>query len=426
MNPINILLSRLGPGLIYAGAAVGVSHLVQSTKAGGLFGFDFIIAIIFIHLVKYPFFEFGPRYTAATGHNILHGYKQLGRWAVWLYIAMTLISMLIIQSAVTIVTTGLLINILHLESFLGLSPQKASALVSLSLLLGCFTLLYRGHYQLLDKLIKIIVMILSIASVLALIMLVFDNSIDEQLATATVFSFSDTFHLIFLATFLGWMPAPMEISVWHSTWAEADNQSNGKISSVKNALFDFRIGYIGTAFLAICFLLLGALVMYGSGETFSPNGAAFAGQLMNLYQQALGSWAYPLVAIAALTTMFSTTLTCMDAYPRTLSISTELLFPEYMSPKNQDEHYLFWLVFTVLGTTFILFFFLTSMQAMIKVATLLALIAAPVLATLNTLAMFDKSLPENVRPNHTMFIWCCVSLAITVIFSLGCIGLIID
>ncbi len=28
------LLKVLGPGLLYAGAAVGVSHLVQSTRAG--------------------------------------------------------------------------------------------------------------------------------------------------------------------------------------------------------------------------------------------------------------------------------------------------------------------------------------------------------------------------------------------------------
>ena len=27
-------LKKLGPGLLFAGAAIGVSHLVQSTKAG--------------------------------------------------------------------------------------------------------------------------------------------------------------------------------------------------------------------------------------------------------------------------------------------------------------------------------------------------------------------------------------------------------
>ena len=99
---LNGLLSRLGPGLLYAGAAVGVSHLVQSTRAGGMFGFELIIAIVIIHLIKYPFFEFGPRYTAAMGKNLLHGYKKLGKWAVWVYLTMTLSHMFIIQAAVTL------------------------------------------------------------------------------------------------------------------------------------------------------------------------------------------------------------------------------------------------------------------------------------------------------------------------------------
>jgi len=406
----NNLWSQLGPGLMYAGAAVGVSHLVQSTKAGGMFGFDLILAILIIHLVKYPFFEFGPRYTAATGHNILHGYKKLGRWAVWLYIAMTLISMLIIQSAVTVVTAGLLINIFHLESMAGLEPQRIAALIGLGVLMLCFSLLASGRYKLLDKLVKIIILVLSATSIFAVAMLVFDNP--GYYKTAEVqFSFNETAHLIFLATFLGWMPAPMDISVWHSIWAEANNENSGETTDLKAALFDFRIGFFGTAFLAICFLLLGALVMYGSGETFSPSGATFAGQLMDLYQKSLGSWAYPVVAMAAFTTMFSTTLTCLDAYPRTLSVSSELLFPDYMDHKNQKRHYLFWLFATVIGTGLILFFFLTSMQAMVKVATILAFVAGPILAGLNTLAMFGKSVPENARPGKMMLIWCCLSLA---------------
>jgi len=412
------LLSQLGPGLMYAGAAVGVSHLVQSTRAGGMFGFDLIIAILIIHLVKYPFFEFGPRYTAATCRNILHGYKQLGSWGVWVYIAITLMSMLITQSAVTVVTAGLLINIFHLESLGGLEPQRLAALISLGLLILCFALLATGRYRLLNKLVKIIILVLSITSVLAVTMLIFDNP--GYYKTADVhFSFNDTAHLIFLATFLGWMPAPIDISVWQSIWAESNNESSGEITGIKAALFDFRVGFFGTAFLAICFLLLGGLVMYGSGETFSPNGIVFAGQLMDLYQKSLGNWAYPIVAVAAFTTMFSTTLTCLDAYPRSLSASSELLFPEFMNHKNQKRHYLFWLIFTVIGTVLILFFFLTSMQAMVKVATILAFVIGPVLAGLNTLAMFGKSVPEHARPGKVMWIWCWLSLAIMVACSIA-------
>jgi len=72
------IMSNLGPGLLYAGAAVGVSHLVMSTKAGASYEFLFLLLIPLIHLIKYPFYKFGPQYTALTGRNILHGYYTLG------------------------------------------------------------------------------------------------------------------------------------------------------------------------------------------------------------------------------------------------------------------------------------------------------------------------------------------------------------
>ena len=50
-------LQKLGPGLLFAGAAIGVSHLVQSTKAGANFGFGLLWALILINIVKYPFFN---------------------------------------------------------------------------------------------------------------------------------------------------------------------------------------------------------------------------------------------------------------------------------------------------------------------------------------------------------------------------------
>lgn len=405
----NGLLSRLGPGLLYAGAAVGVSHLVQSTRAGGMFGFELIIAIVVIHLIKYPFFEFGPRYTAATGRNILHGYKKLGRWAVWIYLLMTLSTMFIIQAAVTVVTAGLLTHIFGLEGLGGHDPQMVAAIISSALLLICFTLLASGHYALLDKLVKVIILLLTVTSIAAVVMLLFDNP--GHYTSATVhFSFLDTTHLIFLVAFLGWMPAPLDLSVWHSIWSESKNENDGKITSMKAALFDFRVGFIGTALLAMCFLTLGALVMYGSGETFEAGGAAFAGQLLGMYQQALGHWAYPIVAIAALTTMFSTTLTLLDAFPRTISYSLELLFPKTVGHRNNEKIYLIWILITITGTLLILFFFLPSMGEMVKVATVIAFLAAPVLAILNTLAMFDTDIPNQHRPGKLMLLWCLFGL----------------
>ena len=51
------ILQSLGPGLLFAGAAIGVSHLVQSTRAGADFGFGLLWALLLVNLFKYPFFQ---------------------------------------------------------------------------------------------------------------------------------------------------------------------------------------------------------------------------------------------------------------------------------------------------------------------------------------------------------------------------------
>ena len=67
-------LKSLGPGLLYAGAAVGVSHLVQSTRAGAQYGYILIIAIILAHILKYPFFVLGPRYAKQHNQSLVNGF----------------------------------------------------------------------------------------------------------------------------------------------------------------------------------------------------------------------------------------------------------------------------------------------------------------------------------------------------------------
>ena len=44
------LLQALGPGIMYAGAAIGVSHLVQSTRAGAGYGFALVWPIFYTRI----------------------------------------------------------------------------------------------------------------------------------------------------------------------------------------------------------------------------------------------------------------------------------------------------------------------------------------------------------------------------------------
>ena len=91
---IKNFIKTLGPGIIFASMCIGVSHLVQSTRAGADYGFSLLLAVIAANFFKYPFFEFSSRYTGATGVSILEGYAKIGKWILWLYGGITFFSML--------------------------------------------------------------------------------------------------------------------------------------------------------------------------------------------------------------------------------------------------------------------------------------------------------------------------------------------
>ena len=98
------IIQALGPGFLFAAVSVGVSHVVQSTRAGAGFGFSLIGVIILALLLKYPLFQFGQRYAIATGNSLLEGYRRQGRWSLILYLILTVGTMCTVLAAVTAVT----------------------------------------------------------------------------------------------------------------------------------------------------------------------------------------------------------------------------------------------------------------------------------------------------------------------------------
>ncbi|HAF29007.1 MAG TPA: iron transporter [Bacteroidales bacterium] len=384
------LLKSLGPGLLWAGAAIGVSHLVQSTRAGAIYGFQLVAIILLINLFKYPFFEFGPRYAASTGESLLHGYYRLGKWALILYLILTIVTMFTLQAAITVVTAGL---------FSSVFPNLFSltSWTILILLIGTLIVAF-GRYSLLDKIIKFIIILLALSTIIAVVS-AYTKGFNPKPEYIRNFNwdFSD---IALLIAFAGWMPSAIDISVWHSFWTIAKRKEGKYIPNLKESLFDFNIGYIGTAVLSLGFLSLGALVMYGTGESFSASGTVFAGQLINLFTASLGSWAYFIIAIAALTTMSSTTLTCLDAYPRVLKPATELLFPKLVSKDEERWNWLswFWLGILLSGTMLIIIFFLKGMSFLVDLATTLSFLTAPVLGYLNFKVVRGKNVPLENQP----------------------------
>jgi Mn2+/Fe2+ NRAMP family transporter len=386
--------------LIWAGASVGVSHLVQSTRAGASFGFELVWIVILANLLKYPFFEFGPRYASSTGESLVHGYRRIGRGALALYLILTLATMFTIQSAVTAVTVGLIGNL-----FPGAMPTIAWTILLLGI---CLVILLIGKYKSLDRLMKLVIIVLTVSTVVSVIAAIskgFNPS--PEFIRHFEWKFTD---IAFLLALAGWMPSAVDVSVWHSMWTVAKIKQTGYKPKLKESLLDFNIGYIGTAFLSLCFLSLGALIMYGSGNEMAQSGVGFAAQLINLYTNSIGNWAYYFISVAALATMFSTTLTVLDAYPRVLKPTTELLFSRYNKAEKNGKITLWWFIILITGTVIIIFFFTGKMRMLVDIATTLSFITAPVLGYLNLRVVRGQNVKPGDRPGKWLLVLSWIGL----------------
>jgi len=395
-------IQKLGPGLLFAGAAIGVSHLVQSTRAGADFGFGLIWALLLIHLVKYPFFQYGPRYASATGESLLEGYRKLGKGVLILYGLLTFLTMFTIQAAVTIVTAGIATSL-----FGDFISVKIWTIIILSV---CFIILNIGKYQFLDVMMKVIIITLTLTTLIATAVAVYNSS---DAVSFTQLLPKGSIEITFLIAFMGWMPAPLDVSVWHSLWTIEKQNSSTEKRSPKTAVVDFNIGYLGTILLGVSFVALGALIMHPSGNSFSESAGRFSIQLIEMYTHSLGNWSYIIIGIAAFTTMFSTTLTTLDASPRSMHKATELLFKRSFS-----RGYLICSLILILGTLSIYFFFLSEMGSLIKLATIVSFLTAPFYALTNYILISSKHTPKTWRPSKTLHIISCFGILFLISFSI--------
>jgi len=405
------LTKTLGPGLLFAGAAVGVSHFVQSTRAGAVFGLGLLLIIIAANVIKYPAFSFGPRYAAATGTSLLEGYRRQGTWALVVYALVTLATMFTVQAAVTLVTAAILAALLDAK----MSPDNLWW-ISLALMAFCAALLGVGKYRWLDRIIKVVVPALTILTVIATVLVI---PRIKWSSMAVVPSSADwKLHLMFIAPLVGWMPSAIDISVWHSLWTLAKRNDADHAPSIRESLLDFKIGYIGTACLAVCFLLLGAGVLHGSGKPAPAGAVGFAVTVLNLYTETLGEWSRYLIGGCAVMVMFSTTLTVVDGFPRALSA----LAARFQRPEEPGEDVvakpnplLYWLFAGIIaiGSLIILKYYLKRFKELVDLATTISFFTAPVLAYLNHRAVTSPEIPADHRPSPGM-----------ITFSLACIGLL--
>lgn len=361
-------LAALGPGILLATAAIGGSHIVASTQAGALFGWQLAWLILLVNVLKYPFFRFGVEYTLNHGESLLQGYQRKGRGYLLGFTLLNLLAAVVNTAGVLLLTAALL------QYFL---PWTLSLpLLCLLVLALCLLILLAGQYRLLDTVSKWIMVLLTLTTLAAAAIAWHKGAMaPADYVAPSPWTLAS---LGFLVALMGWMPAPIEISAINSLWLQ-QKQRQGKISKA-DGLFDLNLGYWSTTALALVFLALGALVQYGSDQPIELAGAAYTQQFVGMYARTIGEWSTLLVAGVAFLCMFGTTITVLDGYARTLDQSVQLLG---WQQRSDQRSYSGWLLAQAAAGFAVILFFKSALGPMLTFAMSLAFLTTPLFAWLN-------------------------------------------
>ena len=389
-------IKSLGPGILFASMAIGTSHLVLSTKAGAEYGWIMVVPIILANVLKYPFFEFGVRYTHVTRSTLIQGYQNLGKGYLWLYAGITLVSTFTILAALYIVTAGLFSNVFQIHSI----PLH---LIALGLFLFISILLIIGRYQFLERSLKLIIGILFISLLITTILVLYKGPV----ASIPDFQPPPIFNevgILFLIGLIGWMPTAVEASGWVSLWGVEKLKTTPVAPQLKEVLKEFNIGYFLTAILAVFFMIIGWKALYGTGTELSGNAVLFADQLVQLFTAHIGDWAYVFIAIAAFATMFSTCMTAHDAITRvSLDVLDKLKMGSQPLYENKKAFSLGILIMALINWG-VITLFSANMSQLVALATFVSFVFAPILGWMNHKSIISNEIPLVYRPSKLLLV----------------------
>ena len=410
MFPFIRNIKTLGPGFLFAASAVGVSHLVQSTRAGAEYNLALAGIILLACLIKYPGFRFSVDYTVSTGQTLLFSYKKQGMLILQTYFILLLLDIFITTAAISFVTAGIFRNIF--------SIQPGSRMVAACLMVSFAVFLISGSYPLFERTIKNLVILFSCLVVASTALSLPELNNEPLLFLPPLILEKE--YILFVIAVSGRMPTAISASVFLSVWIHEKRRHTDKAITLAEARTDFHAGYICSVLLALCFVVLGAALMFNKGIAVTGSSSGFAAQLMQIFQYTIGDWAYPLIALTCLVVMASTLLVLLDIFPRTVTavVNISVRHKDETTPASQKKLYLFFISLQVIGAVFILSISPDNFKILVDLSASIAFLISPFIAYFNHRAIHSPEVPPGARPGVILYYWNILGIIISLFFCL--------
>ena len=288
-------LRYIGPGIIWAMTAVGQTHVILSTYAGTKYGFDLLWMVFLSHLLAYPVFEYGARYSMATGKSLIHAYLQMHpiRWLIipFLFLTFTLLTPMLLASM-----GGVPATVLY-AAFPSINFSTWVIIIAA----GTILLILSGKYKLLEKLNLVMAALLLVGILIAFS---FSPPSLPEFSAGLIPSFPEDgiFTLVALMRLPSDAATALMLSAWALNHAEKAGEEN-RLETMNGVIFGFRVGYCLSLIVAVVFLSLGATVLHPLGVDLE--GIDLALQLSRVFTDTVGAWTFPFFIIIAFISLYA-------------------------------------------------------------------------------------------------------------------------
>jgi Mn2+/Fe2+ NRAMP family transporter len=433
-----MILSMLGPGIVWAGLAIGGGELVLIPRVGSVYGMMFLWMPLLAIAVKYFMLNEIGRWSIVTGTSIFDGLAMIPGPRKWLSWVLLFVSLYL--GAVHIGGLVSMVGVIFHTIVQVFTPFVWSIVIMVSFVAVSWT----NKYSILEKVLIVFVGLLTISAVL--IGFAFIPPL-KDLAEGFAFhvpsvtpDWAVTNYKISKSPMVEILPAMAFAgcgalnSLWYSDWALSKGFGMGKyFDGLENTAVKYgdlrnldrptviRIkGWLrvmfhdclwGANFLTILvtfsYLVLAIVILHPIKE--APGGLKFITTLSQTFTKTLGPWAHWLYLIGAFGVIYSTMATVYDGYARTINKLILICAPNWEGYRRLSPiwRYRTWFLYGTLANFFLVYMFnavpVDFLQAAAWVeGTFLLPVVAFAIAYLTAKKLpsyFNESTRDLIKPN---------------------------
>jgi Mn2+/Fe2+ NRAMP family transporter len=382
------ILGLIGPGVVWAGLAIGGGELVLIPRVGSVYGMMFLWMPLLAIALKYFMVNEIGRWSVATGTSIMDGLALIpgpSKWLNWVLLVVCLY-----LGAVHIGGLVAMVGIIFHNLVQVFTPFAWSIVIMVSFVVLSWT----HRYSILEKVLMVMVGILTISVIM--IGIAFFPPLRE-LVEGFMFRIPSvtpewavqkykisSIPMVEILPAMAFAGCGAVNSLWYSDWALSKGIGLGKyfdglektditydeLKSLDSSAVEKIKGWLRVMFhdclwganvltiVATFFYLLIAIVILNPMQE-APGGLKFITTLSQTFTKTLGPWAKWLYLLGAFGVIYSTMATIYDGYARSINKLILICLPNWQGYKGISQlwRYRMWFLYGTCANFFLVYVF---------------------------------------------------------------------